>query len=271
MSFADKFTEKTDELKAKAKIALRDALDDKNNKDRDTPDHDTQDHDTQDHGTEDHTDATHAYATRDTHRDRATASTTAPDTARDRGGAGVPDVADRGARPDVVDRGAHEPRNTGERADAERRPDRVPTQPSTATADAVGHSRAPTEEHRPDSRLDSTPRHDAVDHRAPATARDRDVVAPVDVAGDQRLFSGQRAGDYTERWNNVKGEFVDEPRRAIAEADRLVGDILTELHALFAEQRRHLEHSLGSEQASTEDLRIALGRYREFFDRLLSL
>ena len=259
MSFADKFTEKTDELKAKAKIALRDALDNK--------DHATED---KDHHTEDRTDATHTYQTRDTRSDRATASTTAPDAARDPVGAGAPDVADRGARPDVADRGAYEPRNTRERADAERRPDRVPEQTPTATVtDTAGHSPARTEQHRPDSTVDSTHRHDAVDHRAHPAPRDREAAA--NVADDQRLFSGQRARDYTERWNDVKGEFVDEPRRAIAEADRLVGDILTELHTLFGDQRRHLEHSLGSEQASTEDLRIALGRYREFFDRLLSL
>ena len=265
MSFADKFTEKTDELKAKAKIALREALDDKNNKD---------------HGTESHTDTTHTYPTRDTHHDRATASTTAPDTAHDPAGAGAPDVADRDAHqprytrevPDVADRDAHQPRYTREVPDAERRPDRVPTQPSTATPTAAtGYPHTPAEEHQPDSTLDSTQRHDAVDHRAHTAPRDRDVASPSNVANDQRLFSGQRTRDYTERWNNVKGEFVDEPRRAIAEADRLVGDILTELHTLFDEQRRHLEHSLGSTQASTEDLRIALGRYREFFDRLLSL
>jgi hypothetical protein len=53
-------------------------------------------------------------------------------------------------------------------------------------------------------------------------------------------------------------------------ANELVGEVLDELEELFRRQRADLEHGLDSEQTSTEDLRQALGRYRSFFDRLLS-
>ncbi len=50
----------------------------------------------------------------------------------------------------------------------------------------------------------------------------------------------------------------------------LVGEVLDELEELFRSQRADLEHGLDSDQTSTEDLRQALGRYRSFFDRLLT-
>ena len=60
------------------------------------------------------------------------------------------------------------------------------------------------------------------------------------------------------------------PRGAVRGANELVGEVLDELEELFRNQRADLEHGLDSEQTTTEDLRQALGRYRSFFDRLLS-
>jgi hypothetical protein len=84
------------------------------------------------------------------------------------------------------------------------------------------------------------------------------------------LIARERAEAYNNRWNELKGEFVDEPRRAVRGANELVGQVLDELEELFRRQRSVLEQGLDSEQTSTEDLRLALGRYRSFFDRLLS-
>jgi hypothetical protein len=69
----------------------------------------------------------------------------------------------------------------------------------------------------------------------------------------------------------VKGAFVDEPRQAVAAADQLVSELLDELQELFRSQRHDIEQGLDADQTSTEDLRLALGRYRSFFDRLLSV
>ena len=94
----------------------------------------------------------------------------------------------------------------------------------------------------------------------------------VAAAGRDRatLIAPERAEAYNSRWNELKGEFVDEPRRAVRGANELVGQVLDELEELFRRQRSELEQGLDSEQTSTEDLRLALGRYRSFFDRLLS-
>ena len=95
---------------------------------------------------------------------------------------------------------------------------------------------------------------------------------PADSGASQRtaLIPAERAESYNSRWNELKSEFVDEPLRAVRGANELVGEVLDELEELFRRQRADLEHGLDSEQTTTEDLRQALGRYRSFFDRLLS-
>jgi hypothetical protein len=104
--------------------------------------------------------------------------------------------------------------------------------------------------------------------RAEAGADDQAQAA----AGRERatLIAPERAEAYNSRWNELKSEFVDEPRRTVRGANELVGQVLDELEELFRRQRSELEQGLDSEQTSTEDLRLALGRYRSFFDRLLS-
>jgi hypothetical protein len=97
------------------------------------------------------------------------------------------------------------------------------------------------------------------------------AAAQGDPLERERLVPAQRAESYGSRWDAVKGTFVDEPRQAVAEADALVGELLEELEELFREQRRSIEQGLDADETSTEDLRLALRRYRSFFDRLLSL
>jgi DNA-binding ferritin-like protein len=100
------------------------------------------------------------------------------------------------------------------------------------------------------------------------------TAQPVDDTGDEqheRLVPEDHAASYGSRWDAVKGTFVDEPREAVAQADALVGELLDELETLFREQRHRIEEGLDSDDTSTEDLRLALRRYRSFFDRLLAV
>lgn len=69
----------------------------------------------------------------------------------------------------------------------------------------------------------------------------------------------------------VQGDFIDEPRKAVTDADALVGEILDDLSETFHGQRRSLEQQWEDDKSTTEDMRLALRRYRTFFDRLLSL
>jgi hypothetical protein len=92
-----------------------------------------------------------------------------------------------------------------------------------------------------------------------------------DTAAGTPLFSNADIGDLRSRWGNVQAEFVDEPRRSVEAADQLVATVMQRLAEGFANERASLEKQWDSgENASTEDLRIALQRYRAFFDRLLN-
>jgi hypothetical protein len=86
------------------------------------------------------------------------------------------------------------------------------------------------------------------------------------------LFLGPVAEDFRRRWDAVQIGFVDDPRQAVRSADELVAQVMKTLAETFAEQRAGIEAGVDrGEQADTENLRVALQRYRSFFQRLLSL
>lgn len=86
------------------------------------------------------------------------------------------------------------------------------------------------------------------------------------------LFSPDEAQGLRTRWDSVQTAFVDEPRRAVEQADELVAQAMKRLAEIFADERTNLESQWGrGDNVSTEDLRVALQRYRSFFDRLLSV
>jgi hypothetical protein len=86
------------------------------------------------------------------------------------------------------------------------------------------------------------------------------------------LFPSDELENLRAEWNSIQTGFVDEPRRAVEEADRLVASAMKRLAEVFAEERANLERQWDQgENVSTEDLRVALQRYRLFFHRLLSI
>jgi len=86
------------------------------------------------------------------------------------------------------------------------------------------------------------------------------------------LLSPQETGDFRSRWNAIQTGFVDEPRKTVEQADELVAQIMQRLAQSFSDQRSNLETQWEhSDKVSTEELRLALRRYRSFFDRLLSI
>jgi hypothetical protein len=91
-------------------------------------------------------------------------------------------------------------------------------------------------------------------------------------AGMGPLFPADELKQFRSRWDQVQASFVDEPRRAVEEADNLVATVVKRIAEQFAEQRSKLESQWDhGEDATTEDLRLGLRRYRAFFDRLLSM
>jgi hypothetical protein len=86
------------------------------------------------------------------------------------------------------------------------------------------------------------------------------------------LFPTNELEGLRNRWSAVQTAFVDEPRRAVEQADGLVASAMKRLAEVFAEERSKLEQQWDrGDNVSTEDLRIALQRYRSFFHRLLSI
>src|SRR5581483_1872725 len=85
------------------------------------------------------------------------------------------------------------------------------------------------------------------------------------------LFRPEEAGGFRSRWDSVQTTFVDDPRHAVEEADHLVAEAIQRLAQVFADERNELERQWdrGSD-ISTEDLRLALQKYRSFFHRLLA-
>jgi hypothetical protein len=89
-------------------------------------------------------------------------------------------------------------------------------------------------------------------------------------AGTQPLLDEEQTGGYRRRWEQIQTAFVDEPRRAVQDADTLVAEVMQRLAETFARARGDLEGqwSRGGE-VGTEELRVALQRYRSFFEVLL--
>jgi hypothetical protein len=102
----------------------------------------------------------------------------------------------------------------------------------------------------------------------PSTAN-RDENAQADASP---LFPSGEVTSFRARWSEAQTSFVDEPRHAVEQADGLVAEMMQRLAKVFADERSTLEEqwSRGND-ISTEDLRVALRRYRSFFDRLLSV
>jgi hypothetical protein len=109
--------------------------------------------------------------------------------------------------------------------------------------------------------------------RAPAAAQGNGQAARADQEELVALFQPDMAEDFRSRWDAVQIGFVDDPKQAVKTADELVAQVMTSLAETFARERSELEGVVGGDAAgaSTENLRMALRRYRSFFQRLLSL
>ena len=111
-----------------------------------------------------------------------------------------------------------------------------------------------------------------------------DVVRQMDESGRQAqhqsaevqsnapLLSNEVTDRLQAAWTEAQASFVDEPRQAVQRADELVAFAIKQIAETFARERSGLEAQWDREgDVSTEDLRVALTRYRSFFHRLLSI
>jgi hypothetical protein len=98
---------------------------------------------------------------------------------------------------------------------------------------------------------------------------ERDSVS-VEHDGADLLFSPEDRVRFGQRWTEIQGRFVDDPRDAVASADDLVTEMMDRIGDRLAECRTGGQGLTGEGEAETEDLRLATQRYRAFFHRLLS-
>ena len=83
---------------------------------------------------------------------------------------------------------------------------------------------------------------------------------------DWQLFGTEDADSLRSRWTELLGEFVDDPRQAVEHAEQLVSEVVQTLTDRFNERKKELQ-TQGS--PDTEELRLAMIRYRTFFSQLL--
>jgi len=117
----------------------------------------------------------------------------------------------------------------------------------------------------------------------PSAAADRAVLDRETVTGHETfsrlaeaertvLFKDDESGQFRTRWTEVQSAFVDSPRSAVERADSLVAEAMKRLAEMFSDERKKLEGQWDrGDNVTTEDLRVALQRYRAFFDRLLNV
>jgi hypothetical protein len=113
-----------------------------------------------------------------------------------------------------------------------------------------------------------------------AVQAEQEAQAAQTAAGGDLGTSGQSHAQLLEdqemqairgQWKDIQAEFVDEPRKAVQQADALVAELMQRLAQMFATEREDLESRWGGgDDVSTEDLRRGLRRYRSFFERLLA-
>ena len=122
--------------------------------------------------------------------------------------------------------------------------------------------------------INMPPDRETIDRQVTDREVTRAASAGLADTGSERaaLFESDVLDNFNSRWTEVQTSFVDEPRRAVEQADALVSDVIQRIGDSFGRERSQLEQQWDrGDNVSTEDLRQALQRYRSFFSRLLSV
>jgi hypothetical protein len=165
-----------------------------------------------------------------------------------------------------------QPRTDQSRTEQQQTEQRKPYRPSADQPQAERQqTQTQTEQRQPERRPDRMVK------PAPAIApgerngarRDADGVGSPDR--DTLLPEGER-NKLTLALQRALGGFVDEPRNAVQEADRLLDETTTRLAEGIKERRGTLRSAWqgdGAKDSDTEEMRIALRQYRDLVQQLL--
>ncbi|MGC1420844.1 MAG: hypothetical protein WA815_00765 [Terracidiphilus sp.] len=131
----------------------------------------------------------------------------------------------------------------------------------------LAHANEPIEQKFVENREDGRDRSGSVEEHLKGSG-----MQPSETEEQAALFSQDESKDLYAKWDAIQVGFVDEPRQAVERADSLVAGAMKRLAEVFAEERARLEGQWDrGDSVSTEELRLALRRYRAFFGRLLSV
>ena len=137
------------------------------------------------------------------------------------------------------------------------------SQPLT-TAEMAGVAAATARRMPISDQIDIDRERGAVDYQSTVDTQSEEAPAP--------LFEQIALQDFRSRWGAIQTGFVDNPGGAVKQADELVAAVMKRLAEVFADERANLEQEWAERNdVSTEDLRVAIRRYRSFFDHLLSV
>ncbi len=152
----------------------------------------------------------------------------------------------------------------------------MPDDQSPSTED-LARRQAPSDPATTAAPADGSTDQGMVSDDRPADQGDREETASITNEGQRRsdgedvsLLESAQAEQFRARWGDVQARFVDDPQAAVGAADALVAELMQSLASGFAEHKSRIESQWhGGGEMDTEELRLALRRYRSFFDRLL--
>lgn len=125
---------------------------------------------------------------------------------------------------------------------------------------------APTRQQEMEGGMEAGPG-PAVNRQAGAPTQTLDRQGSTSSTG---LIHDQKLDYFAGRWDSIQAGFVDDPRKTVEQADRLVGEVIDHLSELFRNERAALESQWSkSGRVETEDLRVSIQRYRDFFRTLI--
>ncbi|CAG6392714.1 hypothetical protein NMG29_06375 [Streptomyces cocklensis] len=149
--------------------------------------------------------------------------------------------------------------------------DRRAGQDRPASQDRSADRARPASQDRPGG-LDRTARQDKHTEQAEPAGQDRTAVphtAAAPAASTGAAPGADAAGRLGRRMEHAIGGFVDDPRRAVREADDVLDEAIRHMQQLV-ESRRTALRTGSKDGADTEELRVALTRYRDLTDRLIA-
>lgn len=113
----------------------------------------------------------------------------------------------------------------------------------------------------------------AAPRKAPGRPSDERTGHREDHGTDGPLMSRDDQDELSQRMRQAVTDFVESPRRAVEEADSTFDRIVSGLTDALTERRRALRAGWQEQdtEAQTEELRIALQRYRDLSEQLLRI